>query len=131
MGGELYINIYIYIYIYIQEALLHHFTKGKDLIRPGVTKFPTCYLTLKCLYGNKGALEKMFTSKQWKSSCFAGTTGGKLVQGVVMDDKFWKSIVVCLIGASPLNKLLHLVSLDKKPVIDFLYEEVKRVKEKI
>ena len=121
-------------YIYSRSSLidlLHHFTKGKDLVRPGVTKFATCYITLKCLYDNKGPLEKMFTSKQWKSSFFAGTTCGKFVKGVVMDDKFWKSIVVCLIGASPLIKLLHLVSLDKEPVIGFIYEEMKRVKEKI
>jgi len=121
-------------YIYSRSclvSLLHHFTKGKDLIRPGVTKFATCYLTLKCLYDNKGALEKMFTSKQWKSSFFSGTTGGKLVQSLVMDDKFWKSVVICLVGAGPLIKVLHLVSLDQKPVIGFIYEEMKRVKEKI
>ncbi|XP_014504179.1 uncharacterized protein LOC106764406 [Vigna radiata var. radiata] len=73
----------------------------------------------------------MFTSKQWKSSPFSGTTGGKLVQSLVMDDKFWKSVVVCLVGASPLIKVLHLVSLDQKPVIGFIYDEMKRVKEKI
>lgn len=36
-------------YIYSMSslvALLHHFTKGKDLIKLGVTKFATCYLTL-------------------------------------------------------------------------------------
>ncbi|RDX71562.1 hypothetical protein CR513_49074, partial [Mucuna pruriens] len=59
------------------------------------------------------------------------TTGGKLAQRVVMDDKFWKSIVVCLKGADPLIKLLHLVSSDTKPVIGFIYEEMKRAKEKI
>ncbi|BAT82590.1 uncharacterized protein HKW66_Vig0222880 [Vigna angularis] len=73
----------------------------------------------------------MFTSKQWKSSFFSRTTGGKLVQSLVMDDKFWKSVVVCLLGASPLIKVLHLVSLDQKPVIGFIYDEMKRVKEKI
>ncbi|XP_040867434.1 uncharacterized protein [Glycine max] len=112
-------------------ALLHHFAKGKDLVKPGVTKFATCYLTLKGLYDKKGAWEKMFSSKQWKSSFFAGTTGGKVAKSIVMGDKFWKSIMVCLKGANPLIKLLHLVSSDTKPAIGFIYEEMKQAKVKI
>ncbi|KAH1203993.1 hypothetical protein GmHk_17G050062 [Glycine max] len=85
-------------------ALLHHFAKGKDLVKPGVTKFATCYLTLK---------------------------GGKVAKSIVMGDKFWKSIMVCLKGANPLIKLLHLVSSDTKPAIGFIYEEMKQAKVKI
>ncbi|XP_020233789.1 uncharacterized protein LOC109813910 [Cajanus cajan] len=123
-------------YIYSRSALiglLHHFTKGKDLVKPGVTKFATCYLTLKCLYENKGALVNMFSSKQWKCSFFAGTTCGKLAKSVVMDDKFWKNILVCLKGANPLIKVLQMVSSNSntKPAIGFIYDEMKQAKEKI
>lgn len=121
-------------YIYSRNfliALLHHFTKGKDLVKPAVSKSATSYLTLGCLNDNKEAMMRMFTSEQWKSSYYAGTTNGKHVANVVMDGKFWKNIGVCLKGANPLIKVLHLVSSDEKPAMGFIYEEMNRAKEKI
>ena len=61
-------------YIYSRTLLismLRHFTKGRDLIRPAVTRFAIAYLTLGCLSELKGPLKTMFTSKSWKSSRFA------------------------------------------------------------
>lgn len=121
-------------YIYSRKfliALLHHFTKGKDLVKPAVTKSATSYLTLGSLNDNKEALMRVFTSKQWKSSYYAATSNGKHVVNVVKDGKFWKNIGVCLKGANPLIKILHLVSSDEKPAMGFIYEEMNRAKEKI
>jgi len=39
-------------YIYFRTSLisfLYHFTRGRDLLRPGLTHFATSYLTLGCL----------------------------------------------------------------------------------
>ncbi|XP_042449877.1 uncharacterized protein LOC122034629 [Zingiber officinale] len=121
-------------YIYSRTALislLHHFTKEKDLIRPATTRFATSYLTLGCLNDNKGALIRMFTSKEWKSSQFAKTKDGKVIENVVMDKDFWKSIITCLRSAYPLIKVLRLVDSDEKPAMGFIYEEMDRAKEKI
>ena len=38
-------------------SVLHHFTRGFDLIRPVITRFATYYLCLRCLNKNKGALD--------------------------------------------------------------------------
>ncbi|PNX84021.1 HAT family dimerization domain containing protein, partial [Trifolium pratense] len=43
-------------------------SRGKDLVRPAVTRFATSYLTLKCLVENKSALIRMFTSNEWTIS---------------------------------------------------------------
>lgn len=121
-------------YIYSRTALiclLHHFTKGKDLIRPAMTRFATSYLTLGCLNDNKGALMRMFISNEWKSSRFAKTKDGKHVENMIMDSRFWKNIVVCLKGTYPLIKVLRLVDSDEKPAMGFIYEEMDRAKEKI
>ncbi|XP_042452411.1 uncharacterized protein LOC122037026 isoform X2 [Zingiber officinale] len=121
-------------YIYSKTALislLHHFTKEKDLIRLATTRFATSYLTLGCLNDNKGALIRMFTSKEWKSSQFAKTKDGKVIENVVMDKDFWKSIITCLRSAYPLIKVLRLVDSDEKPAMGFIYEEMDRAKEKI
>ena len=112
-------------------CLLQHFTKGKDLVRPGVTRFATLYLTLGCLHENKGALIKIFTSNEWKSSKFAKTNDGKIVEDVVLDKEFWKNIITCLKGALPLIEVLRLVDSDQKPAMGFIYETMDQAKEKI
>ncbi|KAF7835811.1 hypothetical protein G2W53_010670 [Senna tora] len=45
-------------------SMLKNFTKGRDFIRPVVTRFATSYLTLACLNEHKGALMTMFCSKE-------------------------------------------------------------------
>jgi len=53
-------------FIYLRSSLislLQHFTKGKDLVRPGITHFATSFLTLGCFHENKEALIIMFTRR--------------------------------------------------------------------
>jgi len=54
-------------------------------VKPGLTPFATSYLTLRCFHDNKGSLIRMFTSDQWKTSKFARSMDGKLVEDVVLD----------------------------------------------
>jgi len=61
-------------------CLLQHFTKGRDLVRSGITHFATSYLTLGRLHENKGALIRMFTSEEWKTSKFAKTNDGNMLK---------------------------------------------------
>ncbi|VFQ77378.1 unnamed protein product [Cuscuta campestris] len=121
-------------YIYSRPSLiplLHHFTDGKDLVRPGMTRFATAYLTLGCLYENKGGLIRMFTSEEWKTNKHSKIKDGKVVEEIVLDKDFWKSIVICLKGALPLIEVLRLVDSDEHPAMGFLYEAMDRAKEKI
>ncbi|CAK8571066.1 unnamed protein product [Lathyrus sativus] len=76
------------------------------------TRFATSYLILGCLYENKEALIRMLTSKEWKSSKCAKLRDGKAIEDVILDQKNWKNIVICLRGATPLIKVLRLVDSD-------------------
>ncbi|RDX78304.1 hypothetical protein CR513_41443, partial [Mucuna pruriens] len=114
-------------YIYSRTSLisvLQYFTKGRDLVRIDITHFSTSYLTLGCLHENKGTLIRMFTSNEWKSSRFAKTKDGKLIEDVILDKEFWKNIIICLKGACPLIEI-------KKLVMRFIYEAMDQTKEKI
>jgi len=73
----------------------------------------------------------MFTSNEWKSSKFAKTTDGKIVEDIVLDKKFWKNIITFLKGALPLIEVLRLVDSDQKPTMGFIYEAMDQAKEKI
>uniref|UniRef100_A0A803KPS5 DUF659 domain-containing protein n=1 Tax=Chenopodium quinoa TaxID=63459 RepID=A0A803KPS5_CHEQI len=58
-------------YIYSRTILLtwmKEFTKDRELIRPGVTRFATSYLTLRCLNEHKGSLLALFSSNKWIST---------------------------------------------------------------
>ncbi|XLT44197.1 hypothetical protein HN873_036801 [Arachis hypogaea] len=66
-------------------SMLRNFTKGKDLVRPGATRFATAYLTLTCLHDNKGPLMTMFTSADWKIIKVASTPEGIRVQNMALD----------------------------------------------
>lgn len=121
-------------FIYSRTALitlLHNFTKGRDLVRPGLTRFATSYLTLGCLYENKGPLIRMFTSNEWKVSRFAKTKDGRLVEDAVMDRLFWRDIVTCLRGATPVIRVLRIVDSDEKLAMGYIYEAMDQAKEKI
>ena len=67
-------------YIYRRAMLitiLKQFTKGRDLIRPRITRFGISYLTLACMYEMKTPLMTMFKSEEWKTSKLGTSQKGK------------------------------------------------------
>lgn len=74
-------------------SILHHHIKNKDLVRSGATRFATSYLTLGCLYENKKALIRMFTSKEWKSRKCEKLRDGKAIEDVVLDNFFGRILL--------------------------------------
>ncbi|KAJ1424466.1 Ribonuclease H-like superfamily [Sesbania bispinosa] len=121
-------------YIYSRTMLismLKKFTKGKDLIRPGITRFATAFLTLGCLNDNKASLMSLFSSNDWKSSKFASTQEGRRVQSMALDSRLWKKIIICLKAAAPLMTVLRLLDSDGKPAMGFIYKGMDCAKEKI
>ncbi|XP_016168558.1 uncharacterized protein LOC107611111 [Arachis ipaensis] len=112
-------------------SMLRNFTKGKDLVRPGATRFATAYLTLTCLHDNKGPLMTMFTSADWKTTKVASTPEGIRVQNMALDSRLWKNIVICLKAAAPLITVLCLVDSDEKPAMGFIFEGMRNAKETI
>ncbi|KAK8931186.1 hypothetical protein KSP39_PZI016912 [Platanthera zijinensis] len=124
------ITTYIYSRTMVHAWLLE-FTKGRELIRPAVTRFATAYLTLGCLSENKGGLMAMFTSSKWKSSRFAGSKEGKFIQKIVLNTgRFWSHVTICLKAAFPLIKVLRMVD-SEGPMMGFIYEQMDKAKEKI
>lgn len=121
-------------YIYSRTMLismLKKFTKGRDLVRPGITRFATAYLTLSCLNDNKASLMCMFSSNEWKSSKFSSTPEGRKVEGMALDSRLWKNIIICFKAVVPLMTVLRLVDSDEKPVMGFIYDGMDCAKEKI
>ncbi|XLR19597.1 hypothetical protein S83_047509 [Arachis hypogaea] len=112
-------------------SMLRNFTKKKDLIRSGATRFATAYLILTCLHDNKEPLMTMFTSDAWKTAKVTSTLEGIRVQNTALDSRLLKNIVICLKTAAPLITVLRLVDTDEKPAMGFIFEGMRKSKETI
>ncbi|KAI3520133.1 hypothetical protein L1887_09357 [Cichorium endivia] len=122
-------------FIYNRSQLIYmlkEFTKGKELLRPGATRFATSYLTLGRLHELKSPLITMFASEQWLTSSYAKSDSGKIIKAIIMDSLgFWPSVAACLRAAHPLMKVLRRVDSDSKPAMGFIYQDMVLAKKEI
>ncbi|KAH1228678.1 hypothetical protein GmHk_10G028639 [Glycine max] len=102
-------------------SMLKKYTNGRDLVRPGMTRFATTYLTLACLHEMKASL----------MSKFGTSLEGRKVEDSVLDSRFWKNVSICLKAAASLMVVLRLVDSDQQPAMGFIYVEMDHAKERI
>ncbi|XP_073065998.1 uncharacterized protein [Primulina eburnea] len=122
----------IFIYAHHKTlSLMRSFTKKRDIVRPGVTRFASNFLILQSLIEKKSSLRAMFTSDTWENCKWSKTNKGKLAYSTVMSTSFWNSVTLCLKILSPLVRVLRLVDGDRKRSMGFLYGEILRTKEDI
>ena len=65
-------------------------TKRRDIIRPGVTRFASAFLTLQSLLEKKDALRYMVVERAWEDMKNVKTKKGKDATATVMDANFGK-----------------------------------------
>jgi Protein of unknown function (DUF 659) len=122
-------------YVYNHAWVLNLFrqqTGQRELKRPGVTRFATCFLSLESFEKNKITLKAMFCCRKWLESTFAGTLEGQRVMDIIIKDgNFWRQVKYCLTATAPLVKVLKLVDGDVKPAMGYIYEAMDRAKEEI
>ncbi|XP_073290495.1 uncharacterized protein [Primulina huaijiensis] len=121
-------------YIYNRPQVLNmmrEFTRQKDMVRAGKTRFATAFLTLKRFQNHKASLRKMFTSEKWTTSRFAKEAPGKRAAEVILMPSFWNMIVYAVKVGGPVVKVLRLVDGEKKPPMGYIYEAMDRAKEAI
>ncbi|XP_058210432.1 uncharacterized protein LOC131322890 [Rhododendron vialii] len=122
------------IYVYAHHntlAMMRKYTKKRDIMRPGVTRFATAFLTLQSLMKKKQDLRTMFSSDAWGNSKWAKSAKGKAAYATVMSMAFWNGVSLCLKVFAPLVMVLRLVDGDRKPAMGFVYGELKKAKEEI
>ncbi|KAL5866126.1 hypothetical protein ACOSQ3_003640 [Xanthoceras sorbifolium] len=111
-------NFTIFIYTHHKTlSLIKSFTKKRDIVRPGVTRFASSFLILQNMMEKKSQLKTMFCSELWDQCKWSNTTKGQKAYATVMSTSFWNSVITCLKVFVPLVKVLRLVDRDKKPVM--------------
>ncbi|CAN6924660.1 unnamed protein product [Brassica oleracea] len=110
--------------------MMRTYTK-RDIVRPGATRFATCFLTLQSLYEKKGQLKSMFNSDQWHDCKHSKSVKGKTASDTVMSYAFWSSFMVILKVFTPMVKVLRLADGEKIPSLGFVYGELLETKKSI
>ena len=125
-------SLTIFIYAHHRTlALMRKFTKKREIVRPGVTRFASNFLTLQSLYEKKEQLRKMSQSDEWEKISHVKSAKGVQATATLVRPNFWSSVALCLRVFEPLVKVLRMVDGDVKPSMAFLYGEILKAKEDI
>ncbi|OAY70615.1 hypothetical protein ACMD2_21314, partial [Ananas comosus] len=106
------VSKYLYNHLWV-HALMMKFT-GRELVRPGITRFATNFIALNSILQNKNGLKSMFASDDWQTSRYASTADGKSIEQIIMSAKFWDYVKEIVDIVEPLYVVLRLVDSGKK-----------------
>ena len=125
-------SISVFIYSHISTlALMRKFTNRRELVRPGVTRFATSFLSLGCIIDKKMQLASMVSSPDWDENRWSGTVKGRAVKQTIYSDVFWRDAQQLMKIYTLLFKLLRIVDGDKKPSMGFVYGMLQDAKDEI
>ncbi|CAD6340354.1 unnamed protein product [Miscanthus lutarioriparius] len=123
-------TIFVYGHTRTLECL-RYFTEGKEVVRPGVTRFASNFLTLSSMQEKKDQLRKMVVHSRWDSLKDVKSKKGKEATTTILSPSFWKDVKLTLTIFEPLVKVLRLVDGDVRPSMGFLYGELLKTKRHI
>jgi len=116
-------------------ALMRKFTKKRDIVRPGVTRFASSFLTLQSFYEKKDQLRAMSQCEEWDKFCGTShmkkNSKARIATGTMVKPAFWNGIALCLRVFEILIKVLRMVDSGIKPAMAFLYGNILKAKEEI
>ncbi|PPD70945.1 hypothetical protein GOBAR_DD32176 [Gossypium barbadense] len=111
--------------------LMKKFTGGQELIRTGITKSVSCFLSLQSMLKQRSRLKHMFNSPEYSTnSSYANKPQSISCIAIVEDNDFWRAVEECVAISEPFLKVLREVS-GGKPVVGSIYELMTRAKESI
>jgi len=123
-------TIFVYGHTRTLECM-RYFTEGKEIVRPGVTRFASTFLTLNSILEKKDQLRKMVVHNRWDSLRDVKSKKGKDATAIVLNPTFWKDVKLTVSVFEPLFKVLRLVDGDVKPSMGFVYGEILKAKKEI
>ncbi|XP_020266421.1 uncharacterized protein LOC109841909 [Asparagus officinalis] len=103
----------------------------RDIVRPGVTRFATTFLTLRSLLEKKEKLRFMFSDEAWVRCKLAKTAKGAKVEAIAMSDSWWTAVAKILKVYAPIFRLLRVVDSDYKPSMGFVVGMLEDMKKEI
>ncbi|KAK2996973.1 hypothetical protein RJ639_026329 [Escallonia herrerae] len=111
--------------------LLKKFTGGQEIIKTGITKSVSSFLSLQSILKQRSRLKHMFNSPEFSAnSTYANKPQSITCIGILDDNDFWRAVEECVAVSEPFLKVMREVS-GGKPAVGFIYELMTRAKESI
>ncbi|CAH9107652.1 unnamed protein product [Cuscuta europaea] len=88
---------------------------GRDLMKVGMTRFATTFLTLQSLCKYREPLRNLFVSDDWNNLKLSNTTVGQRVCDTIIASEFWNGVEDCSRATHPLLVVLRIVYGDEQP----------------
>jgi hypothetical protein len=110
---------------------MRYFTAGKEVVRAGVTRFASNFLTLNSMLEKKDQLRKMVVHSRWDSLKDVKSKKGKEATATILSAAFWRDVKVMVAVFEPLFRVLRLADGDVKPSMGFIYGELLKAKTEI
>ncbi|TVU06739.1 hypothetical protein EJB05_49967, partial [Eragrostis curvula] len=111
-------------------ALMRKWTKKRDIIRPGITRFASAYLTLQSMHKKRNELRNMTWSSEWTNNNLTKAGKGKAAGTTLGSRAFWNGVSRCLKVFGPLVHLLRMVDSDRASMA-FVYGQILSAKKVI
>ena len=106
------------------------FTKDRELLRPGITRFGTEFIAIESLLRHQSGLKQLCTCDKWNAynNNKKRRKEALEVSEIILTERFWnKAREVCAV-MEPLVRILKVVDQDKKPTLCIIYEAMGREK---
>ena len=104
---------------------------GRDIMRPGATRFATNYIALEILLKKRADLKKIFSSDEWASHKLSRSTIGHEVEVLMFDHTYWEKVSKLVSIYEPLYTVLRIVDSEIIPTLPFLYELIRVMKKNL
>ncbi|XP_019093837.1 PREDICTED: uncharacterized protein LOC104752562 isoform X3 [Camelina sativa] len=109
--------------------LMRKLTCGQDIIRSGVTRSVSNFLSLQSMMKQKARLKHLFNSPEYTPTNTNKPQSMSCVN-ILEDDDFWRAVEESVAISEPILKVLREVS-SGKPAVGSIYELMSKAKESI
>ncbi|KAK0597064.1 hypothetical protein LWI29_021452 [Acer saccharum] len=106
--------------------LMKKFTGGQELIRTGITKSVSNFLSLKSMLKQRSRLKHLFNSPEYSMNA----SYANKPQAIFENNDFWRAVEESVAISEPFLKVLREVS-GGKPAVGYIYDLMTRAKESI
>ncbi|KAL5728016.1 hypothetical protein ACHQM5_001144 [Ranunculus cassubicifolius] len=124
------VSIFIYNHKHVLR-LMRDQTKGREIVRPSVTRFATNFLSLQSMYEKRQQLRDMIHTQKWRNSRWPKHPSAKSFIKTLKSNTFWNDMHYCLKMMAPLVDVLRMVDTEEKPSMPYIYKAMELCKAKV
>lgn len=121
-------------FIYNHSSLLDmmkKFTVSEEIVKTGITKYVSHFLSLQSILKQRSRLKHMFNSPEFTNNpAYANKPQSMSCIGILDDNEFWRAVEECVAVSDPFLKVMREVC-GGKPAVGSIYELMTKAKESI